>query len=53
MLQLWAEKDRFNVTKRRLVDQANQIRKKKWLSDLELEKIRWAIEDGNYGQKEK
>ena len=53
MLHLWAEKNQFNVTEQRLVDQANQMRKSKWLRDLEQEVIRRAIEDGNYGQKEK
>ena len=28
--------------------QANQIRKKKWLNDLELEEIRRAIDEGEY-----
>ena len=30
----------FNVTEQRLVDQKNNILKRKWLSDLELEEIR-------------
>ena len=29
MLQLWLRKDKFPVTEQRLIDQANQIRKKK------------------------
>ena len=45
ILQLWLQKDRFHVTQQRLVDQADQIRKKKWLNDLELEEIRRAIND--------
>ena len=40
MLQLWVRKDKFPVTEQRLIDHANQIRKKKWLSDLELEEIK-------------
>ena len=30
------------------MDQANQIRKKRWLSDLELEEIRRSVEEGEY-----
>ena len=37
MHDLWIAKDLFVVTEQRIVDQANQIRKKKWLSDLELQ----------------
>ena len=37
----------FQIIEQRLVDQANQIRKKQWLSDLELEEIRQLIE-GEY-----
>ena len=37
MHDLWIGKDLFVVTEQRIVDQANQILKKKWLSDLELE----------------
>ena len=40
MLQIWVEKEMFHVTEQRLVDQENQIRKKQWLSELELEEIR-------------
>ena len=40
MLQLWLQMDKFPVTEQRLVDQANQIRKRKWLSDLEMEEIK-------------
>ena len=32
----------------RLVDQANQIRKKQWLNELELKEIRRSIEEGEY-----
>ena len=46
MLQIWVEKGMFQVTKQRLVDQANQIHKKQWLSELELEEIRRLIEEG-------
>ena len=46
MLQIWVEKGMFQVTEQRLVDQANHIRKKQWLSELELEEIRQLIEEG-------
>ena len=46
MLQLWLQMDKFFVAEQRLVDQANQIRKKKWLSDLELEEIKRMTEEG-------
>ena len=46
MLQLWLRMDKFPVTEQRLVDQANQIRKKKWLSDLELEEIKRMTDEG-------
>ncbi len=46
MLQVW-ERELFQIIEQRLVDQANQIRKKQWLSDLELEEIRQLIE-GEY-----
>ena len=47
MLQIWVEKGMFQVTEQRLVDQANQLRKKQWLSELELEEIGRLIE-GEY-----
>ena len=34
------------VTEQRLVDQANQIRKRKWLNDLELEEIKRMLDEG-------
>ena len=40
----------FPVTEQRLVDQKNQITKKQWLSNLELEEIKRSIEDALYGQ---
>ena len=40
----------FQVTEQRLVDQANQIQKKKWLSDIELEEIKRNIEDIPHGE---
>ena len=46
MLQLWRQVDKFPVTEQRLVDQANQIRKKTWLSDLELKEIKRITNEG-------
>ena len=46
MLQLWLQMDKFPVTEQRLVDQANQIRKRKWLSDLEMEEIKRMTDEG-------
>ena len=40
----------FNVTEQRLVDQENNILKRKWLSDLELEEIQRNIEDIGNGE---
>ena len=47
MLDLWGEKGMFIVTDQRLVDQSNQIKKKGWLTDLELDEIISRIEYGN------
>ena len=47
MLGLWGEKGMFIVTEQRLVDQSNEIRKRGWLTDLELEEIIRRIEYGN------
>ena len=40
----------FNVTEQRLVDQENNILKRKWLSDLELQEIQRNIEDIGNGE---
>ena len=50
MHDLWIAKDLFIATEQRIVDQANQIRKRKWLSDLELEEIRRNIDDVQHGE---
>ena len=42
----------FPVTEQRLIDQKNQIRRKQWLCNLELEEIKQSIEDAIYGQIE-
>lgn len=38
----------FSATEQRHVDQANHIRKKKWLSDLEMKDIKTEVEEGEY-----
>ena len=45
MHAIWNEMGMFNVTQQRLVDQKNNILKRKWLPDLELEEIQRNIED--------
>ena len=40
----------FNVTEQRLVDQKNNILKRKWLSGLELEEIQRNIENIGNGE---
>ena len=48
MLKAWKEREMFTVTEQRLVDQANQIRKKNWISDLEMEEIQREVEEGEH-----
>ena len=50
MHAIWNQQEMSSVTEQRLVDQANQIRKRKWLSDLELEEINRNIQDAAHGQ---
>ena len=45
----WNEIGMFNGTEKRLVDQKNNIVKRKWLPDLELEEIQRNIEDVENG----
>ena len=45
MHAIWNEMEMFNVTEQRLVDQKNNILKRKWLSDLALEEIQRNIPD--------
>ena len=40
MLELWNSKGLFFKTEQRLVDQANNIRKRDWLTEIELEEIK-------------
>ena len=39
----------FSITEQRLMDQQSQIRKKQWLTNLELEEIQRRIEDEPHG----
>ena len=48
MHSIWTCKDMFPVTEQKLIDQKNQIIKKQWLSNLELEEIKQSIEDAVY-----
>ena len=50
MHAIWNEMGMFNITERRLVDQKNNIFKRKWLSDLKLEEIQRNIEDIGNGE---
>ena len=50
MHSLWMERSMFQVIEQRLVDQANQTQKKKWLSNIELEEIKRNIEDIPHGE---
>ena len=44
LMQEWKEHGVFEITEKRLCDQAKAIRKNGWLSDLELENIQRLIE---------
>ena len=50
MYVIWNEMGMFNVTEQRLVDQKNNILKRKWLSDLELEETQRNIVDIRNGE---
>ena len=39
MLRLWLQKGMFWVSKQRLVDQANTIRRNSWMTELEIEEL--------------
>ena len=39
MLSLWLQKVLFRVSEQRLVDQANTIRRKSWMTELEIEEL--------------
>ena len=50
MRAIWNEIRMFNVTKQRLVYQKNNISKRKWLLNLELEEIPRNIKDIRHGE---
>ena len=50
MHAIWNEMEMFNVTQQRLFDQKNNILKRKWISDLELEEIQRNTEDIGHGE---
>ena len=41
----WRDKGMFTINEQRFMDQQSQIRKKQWLTKLELEEIQRRIED--------
>ena len=47
MLELWNGTGLFFIKEQWLVDQANNIRKRGWLTEIELEEIERKIELGN------
>ena len=47
---IWNKMGMFNVTEQTLVDQKNNILKRKWLSDLDLEELQRNIEDVGNGK---
>ena len=49
MHAIWRDKGMFNITEQRLMDQQSLLRKKQWLTKLELEEIKREIEDKPYG----
>ena len=49
MHAIWSGKCMFNITEQRLMDQQFQIRKKQWLTNLELQEIQGRIEDEPHG----
>ena len=52
MHAVWNKIGMFNVTDERLVDQNNNILKRNWVSDLELEEIQRSTEDFRNGEVE-
>ena len=49
MHAIWRDKGMFSITEQRLMDQQSQIRKKQWLTNLELEEIQRRTEDEPHG----
>ena len=46
----WRERGMFESTEQRVSDQATAIRTNDWLSELELEAIKWQVEDESQGE---
>ena len=47
MLSLWLQKSMFWVSEQRLVDQANTIRRKSWMTELEVEELQRKVIEGD------
>ena len=45
MREIWLQKGLFEITKQRLGDQVRQIKKKGWLTDVEIEEINEGLMD--------
>ena len=43
MINIWKDNDMVEVSEQRLVDELRQIKEKKWLSDLEIERIKRTV----------
>ena len=54
MLSLWLNKGMLWVSEQRLFDQANNIRKNSWMTELEIEELeRNLAENDSYKEKER
>ena len=47
MISIWDDMGMHSISEQRLADQVNQIKKKKWLEDLEMEEIKRRVEGEN------
>ena len=47
MLSLWLQKGMFWVSEQRLVDQANTIRRNRWMTELEIEELERKVTGSN------
>ena len=50
LAELWRQKDMMEVSEQRLMDQVRQIKKKGWLSQLEIERIKRRIVEKEIGR---
>ena len=54
MLSLWFNKGMFWVSRQRLVDQANTIRRNSWMTQLEIEELKRNLaENDSYKEEER